>query len=361
MDDKPPQETTRSGHHSLFWPFLLIGIGILWLLSNLGILSLSRLWGLARFWPVLLIAIGVDLLLGRRHPWIGALIGILTMGLVAWLLFVVPASDVPASAGLELKSSHLSEPIGAATSAKIRLDLANMPTTVKALSDSTDLIDATLMHRGEIAFRVTGDREKIVTLGQARTSGLPFFGFSLGEEGSWDIGLSPNLPLDMEIDGGSGRAQLDLGELRISELRLDVTSGSVRATLPAMEQRYRVQVEGGSGSLGLVLPGQSQIDMDLNVHSGSVDVAVGEGTSLDAQIDGGSGRLLIDIPDNAALRFTVSDDGSGSVTLPRDLQQVSDGNDDDSDTGTWETPGLGSASQAIAIVVDLGSGSVTVR
>ena len=51
-------------HHDrggLVGPILLIGLGLVFLLTNLGMLSTS-IWGvLLRIWPVILIAIGVDL------------------------------------------------------------------------------------------------------------------------------------------------------------------------------------------------------------------------------------------------------------------------------------------------------------
>ena len=48
-------------YRSLFWPVILIGIGVLWLLGNLGIIEPVSLGGLLRFWPVLLIVAGLDM------------------------------------------------------------------------------------------------------------------------------------------------------------------------------------------------------------------------------------------------------------------------------------------------------------
>jgi lia operon protein LiaF len=61
----------------LFGPVLLIGLGILFLLSNLGLLTLDIGSLIARFWPLILIAIGLDLLLGRRS----GLGGLIALGL----------------------------------------------------------------------------------------------------------------------------------------------------------------------------------------------------------------------------------------------------------------------------------------
>jgi hypothetical protein len=67
--------------NSLFGPVLLIGLGILFLFSNLGVLDLDFWSILFRFWPVLLIAVGLDILLGRRSG-VGALLALLLLALV---------------------------------------------------------------------------------------------------------------------------------------------------------------------------------------------------------------------------------------------------------------------------------------
>ncbi|RIK28496.1 MAG: cell wall-active antibiotics response protein, partial [Chloroflexi bacterium] len=64
---------TRKNRSSLFGPILLIGLGILLLLSNLGVLTVNVWQMLFRFWPVILIAVGLDILFGRRSG-IGAII-----------------------------------------------------------------------------------------------------------------------------------------------------------------------------------------------------------------------------------------------------------------------------------------------
>ena len=46
---------------SLFW----MGVGFLFLFADLGYLSVNVLDMVLRFWPVLLIAVGVDLIIGR--------------------------------------------------------------------------------------------------------------------------------------------------------------------------------------------------------------------------------------------------------------------------------------------------------
>ena len=46
-------KTTRSG--SIFWAIILIAVGAIWLLGNVGVLSFANLSVLLRLWPLALI------------------------------------------------------------------------------------------------------------------------------------------------------------------------------------------------------------------------------------------------------------------------------------------------------------------
>ena len=66
---KPPRRRSRS----FFWPIMLISVGVLFLLSNLGIVAWST-WNLIwRFWPLVLVAVGIDVFFGQRSAF-GAII-----------------------------------------------------------------------------------------------------------------------------------------------------------------------------------------------------------------------------------------------------------------------------------------------
>jgi hypothetical protein len=60
-------EDTMNKKLSLFFPLLLIAIGAMWLLIQLGIVPAANLWALTHFWPFLLIAVGLGLIL--RSYW----------------------------------------------------------------------------------------------------------------------------------------------------------------------------------------------------------------------------------------------------------------------------------------------------
>jgi hypothetical protein len=68
---------SRALSRPIFWPLVLVAIGVLWLLGNFNVISSSNLGILLQFWPVLLIGLGLDLIVRPRWPMVGNLIAVL--------------------------------------------------------------------------------------------------------------------------------------------------------------------------------------------------------------------------------------------------------------------------------------------
>jgi hypothetical protein len=350
-------------YRSLFWPILLIGVGVVWLLGNLGWIPTPSLRLLLRLWPLILIVIGLDIIFGRRSPVIGGLIGLGAVTLVIALLFFAPSLGLEAlEPSGELKTLTFSEPLGSATSARITLDLERYPTTIEALSASDLLIDAELETYTDVDFSARGDRDKSVSL-----EPVTDYGFNLdwidtiGSDVRWEIGLSPDVPIDLTVDIGSGSATIDLMYLEISELEIEGGSGSAYLTLPESSSQYSANIDGGSGSFDIEFESGAEVRAEMSVGSGSFDIVIGSSADLDARIDGGSGSITIDVPGDVGVRVVIRDGGSGSVRVPGSYLLVDDMGDTDGDTGIWETDGYSSAAHRVEITFDPGSGSFTLR
>lgn len=327
----PPRQPARS----FFWPLVLITVGVVWLLVNLNIIAPINLTALLRLWPVILIAIGLDILFGRRWPFLGALIGLALVGLVVALLAFGPAWGLAQSTSTH--TQNCAHAIGGATSARVNLDLSSAATHVTALSDSTDLIDATFKTLGDVRCDVSGESEKTVRVSQV--SDVNFLVFPFGDvDQRWDIGLSPNVPLALSVDSGSGSVTLDLDRLQLRGVDFNSGSGSVDMRLPASREGYAISLHSGSGSVRVTLPNT---------------------TDITVQVDSGSGSVTLDVPDNAAVKIDVRNSGSGSVNVPGGYERTRQGDDDE---GTWQTANFDNAERTITITVDdLGSGSINIR
>jgi hypothetical protein len=163
------------------------------------------------------------------------------------------------------------------------------------------------------------------------------------------------------VDVGSGSATLDLMFLEITELEVDGGSGRANLTLPESSSRYDANIDGGSGGFDIEFESGAEVRVEMDVGSGSFDIVIGSSADIEARIEGGSGSLNIDVPQDVGVRVVIRDGGSGSVNVPASFLLVDDMGDDDRDTGIWETDGYSSAAHRVEITFDPASGSFTVR
>lgn len=320
---------------SLFWPILLIGVGVILLLSNLNIITTANVEALLALWPLLLVALGLEILFGRRSTLVSGLIGLLMVGAVIFILVAGPR------VGLNLPTSQViqeqySETIGSAQHANVLIDVSSDPVTIDALSGSPDLIQADVTTIGPMEFSASGSGDTKSIVLRKRTGANFRWGFTTRPT-RWDVSLSPDLPLALTLEGGSGSTDADLSQLQLQSLAVDVASGSFVVALPESSQAYEADFESGSGSLDVTLPADTDLTLSAN---------------------GGSGSIHLHLPAGVEYRVEVLGSGSGSLNLSRGLNQIEKG---DGDEGIWETPGYAGASQRILIrIEDIGSGSVNI-
>ncbi|MFQ6101997.1 MAG: LiaI-LiaF-like domain-containing protein [Anaerolineae bacterium] len=323
-DIQEPIESVRRPRRSppsFFWPLVLVGTGIILLLSNLGYLpwqSWNVLW---RLWPLLLVALGIDVLIGHR-----SMLGALVSGLLILLLFgcavtvALFAQNVPAlvelSQPVEWHTEHIEHPLGSVESSSVIIDWTSAPAYLSALPDSSaNLIEGDIAYRGQLTFDVDvrGSRANVEL--DSHFSG-PWFGpVDFGDRAGdrWDVKLSPQVPLNLALDAGSGHCDFDLTGLQIDDLFLD----------------------GGSGAIDLTLPAAS---------------------TFEARIDGGSGSITIVLPEGVGARV-VLDSGSGSFRPDERFQLVEGERDGD---GIWETDDYDMATHTVVLRIDQGSGSISI-
>ncbi len=313
--DPSPDQRNRS----FFWPIMLIGIGGLLLLSNLGVLPWTAWILLWRFWPLVLIAIGIEVLIGQRST-AGAVISALLIlvlfagaGAAAFFAPQMAFFDAYTNPG-EWQSRSIVHPLQDYIAAEVFIDWTSLPGELSALDSSSNLIEADLTYRGELIFDVRERGERAEISLDTRTDGLWFFRSLPQPRSSWKLYLTPEIPLDLTLDSGSGSCGFDLSELQLEALLLD----------------------SGSGAVDLSLPGSQ---------------------SFPVTIDSGSGRLRIDLPADSGVQVRL-DSGSGSFHPSSRFQLVSGERRED---GIWETENFNSAENRITITLDQGSGSVTIR
>ena len=295
---------------SLFWPIILIGVGVIFLLNNLDVIRGNPWTILWQFWPVLLIVIGLDILVGRRSAagsLISALLAVALVGFVIWLLIAAPTINWPGiNLGGELKQERVAYDLGDIRSATAEISFSTGQNQLYALSDSGKLIEADIQHYGDLEWTIqpSGDRADIHV---GERGSVQIFGFAAPER--WNVGLNPRVSYALDVSLGAGEATLDLSRLSLTGGSVDVGVGSAEVRLPDAG-RFTLRINGGVGSLRIIASRETALRAEVNTGIGSFN-------------------------NDSRLRSIGGD--------------------------VYETEGFSSAQNAITLIIDVGVGSVTIQ
>ena len=326
-------------------PVVLIAVGLLWLLLQIGFVPPGLASALGRWWPLLLVGGGLDLLYPARRP--------------AKVPFVAFAAALVLLLGLFMPRTAYSsdrqvrEPLPQdARSVHADITTSHQPTTITTASDPLSLIEAEFIGAGPGIVTTTGNRDARITVKPQR-GGLPFSG-----PGRWDLSLPASLPMSLTVDSGSGAMRLELDRASLSNLELAGGSGSLTADLPGNGASYRAEIDGGSGALSVALAPGASVDLEAEFGSGSGNIFVGEGSDVRLELRTNSGSVSLDLPDGAPIRLEVRDEGSGRLRIPGFLTRRSGSGE----TGVWESASYSGGGRVIDVVIrDVGSGAITIR
>ena len=301
------EETAQRRRGLPLLPLILIGVGVLILLANLGVFNWTGLLGLLNLWPLLLIALGADLLTAGRFRAVIVLATVVVAAL-AWtgnlsLPGVGPVAPVPA------ETHQVEHPLAGASRAAVRLDVGVSRLSLGSLSGSVNLIEGEVRTgRGEVFEQDLRLEQGVAMLELSSEERFRGFDFGRDERRRWDLNLSPEVPIDLSIDAGVGQVRLDLRDLDLSRLDLDAGVGEVVVTLP---DRGR----------------------------------------LEASFDTGVGATTIHVPQGVAVRLQAST-GIGNVRVLGDF--VRDGD-------LYLSPGYDGAQHRVDLRINGGVGAVTVE
>jgi hypothetical protein len=221
---------------SIFWGFILILVGALFLLSNLGLLPVD-VWLV--FWPLVLIAFGIWLLVGvlfgRRRQ--------------AGERAVVPLDG---AAGGRIIINH-----GAG-----RLFVGGNAEPGSLVSGSFG---------GGVDYwtrRVEGDLEVDLRL---KDRNFPILWWP-GDSFEWRVSLNQDVPLMLLVKTGASESQLNLAELQVKSLKVETGASSSTITLPRNAGYTKARIESGVASVKVFVPESAAAR--IRVSSGLSDVKV---------------------------------------------------------------------------------------
>ncbi len=248
--------TTRRRRGSLFFPLMLVFLGIMFLLINLGVLDSSVWSNLWRYWPVLLIVLGIDALFQRPSPGSAIASAIGTVVTIA-VVFVLISWFAPEAWVRD--AQPLSQSLGGATAADIRLECTDC--AIRIAPGDPSLPSARLLEgeidirRDEKLTRSTRRDGEVLHFTLRSTPRLPIPLSARHALASWDIAFQPEVPISLSVETG-GACTLDLRDLSLSSADLQ-TGDSLSIVWLPREQDTTVTVSGAR--ITITVPNDSGI------------------------------------------------------------------------------------------------------
>lgn len=219
---------------------------------------------------------------GAAWVWVVLVLFLLAMGYLGWRI------EGPLDASAD--AYQINEPLNSAISAEINiragigeLYLDSGAVGGPLLSGEVGLIpgEELGLTRDEHAGSV---RLKLATVGSANRS-------MTSKQETWNLIVSPEIPLTLELEAGIGRAELDLSGLWLDKFSYQGGIGSAQITLPH-EGTFAGRVVSGEGEVTILIPAKLAVRVETQKGLGTVEVAglewVGRGTYQTPGFGGGS-------------------------------------------------------------------------
>lgn len=219
---------------ALVWPAIMIAVGALLFVDLAGLADVDALDLLLRWWPAMLIVIGVLILIGA-----------------VW----------PRGRGVE---ERVSIPTGGVSSGEVTLKFGAGRLEVGRGVPGT-LVDGTF--EGGVLRRDLGPGR--VELEADVTRVFPWMGDTL----HWQVGLAPDLPLALRLEGGASRSILELADLQVTSLVVKTGASDTRIVLPASVAECDARIEAGAAQVSIEVPAgvAARIRSQMGLGSTNVD------------------------------------------------------------------------------------------
>jgi len=146
--------------------------------------------------------------------------------------------------------------------------------------------------------------DDVLTILTPETEGMASFWDLDDYRNEWDLRFNNDVPMEMKVFLGAGRANLNVGDLTLTRLDVNTGAGEVNLDLNGSSALTRFEISAGVGAV-------------------TVDLTCDWLTDLDAGIEAGVGELTMLLPSSACVRVTVE----GGISDTNTTGLTKDGDD----------------------------------
>lgn len=284
------------------WGLMLILLGLLILLVNLGVINYNFFIDLLTFFPFFLIAVGIEKIFTRsRLQFISYLTSVLLFAGGLYIAFTGSFGGVDTSFFERSSYRQDFDPSIKAITATVRLDDNDL--VIRDVSKN-DLVYGRFRKyawKPKVEFERDGD--KAVFSFDNRTRDL-FGGIvhvDTEERGDWYLSFAENVPLELECYGDGSDIHLNLSTTPLKNLYLGVEDAEIYLKLGDLEPFVKVRLDGYDSNLRLRVPydaGLKIVGHDYNELLDELGLVEQDGFYVNEQSDSLKNKIEIDLDDN---------------------------------------------------------------
>lgn len=269
-------------HGRLYSGFVIMTIGILLLLGNLGIISWSILSGLSQIWPLIIVAVGLNMFFNNHVLVKMFTFTALIVALVAAGMIYPPADDWgfnfrfdgfnhDSAAQRSITKEYQMEPN--ISSGKLNLKLSAGSLNISGLEDTLLRGQFPSSYDIENAVSTDGGTRKIFTF-----DGGPFtLGPGSNSDESWEYRyeLNNRIPWDVQIDAGATEANLDFRDIILRNLELNSGAGDIDIKIGKVERKAIIVADVKASDFKVTIPKEMgyKAVIEGTLHDVSIDDA----------------------------------------------------------------------------------------
>ncbi len=226
--------------NQLFWGVVLLLLGGLLLLDQMGVRFPGNLGPLEIFWPTILILLGVWILLGS-----------FLRG--------------------NVETEQASVDLQGAREARLRINHGAGELKLHSGAGAGELARGSFSGGLDQRVNKNGDRLEVRMKPARDFLDFPFFGPRVRLD--WDIALNPNIPLALSIEAGANKSDVDPHDLNITDLKFETGASETKVTLPS-QGRLRADFDLGAASLEIAVP--EGVSARIRASVGAADLKIAE-------------------------------------------------------------------------------------
>jgi hypothetical protein len=288
-------------YRGALFPLILIGLGLVALLANLGAISWDQVVRVLDLWPLLLIMIGIELIVRRlAAPPVATALG----AAVAILALVAAVAHVAAGPGFEAAGDRGSAhaPLNSAEAGSLVFNGGAARITGHVADTGGDLYQATFTYpKGARPTFTDRPGEVVIDFG----GGSHLFGRS-GPR-MLDIALSNRVPWSVDLRGGAFSIDLNLAEGHLRQFMVEGGASNITARLPAPSGTVPIMLQGGAISATLHRPAGVELRVRISGGASAIDADGNHVTAL-----GGDSSWSTPGYSQAADRYEISAEGGAN-------------------------------------------------